>query len=77
MAEARGFGCEVPYELNTVFDRCLLLQIIGGEPDAARWPALLREAGYTHILYNSIELNRYRAAFEISGWSEGPRRAFN
>lgn len=73
VAEARGYGCEVPYELNSVYDRAILLQIIGSESRPERWAGLLREAGYTHLLYNPIELHRYRRTFEASGWNEGER----
>ncbi len=73
VAEARGYGCKVPYDLNTVYDRAILLQVIGEEQRAELWPRLLRNAGYTHLLYNPIELRRYRRTFESSGWKEGER----
>lgn len=71
VAEARGYGCEVPYDLNSVYDRAILLQIIADEPDVRRWGSLLQDAGYTHLLYNPIELHRYRITFEEAGWTEG------
>lgn len=73
VAEARGFGCEVPYDLNTVYDRSILLQVIGDTNSPATWARRLRDEGYTHILYNPIELRRYRQTFEPSGWLEGRR----
>jgi hypothetical protein len=61
VAEARGYGCKVPYDLNSVYDHAILLELLGGEPDASRWASILRARGYTHLLYNQIELARYRA----------------
>jgi hypothetical protein len=73
VAEARGYGCKVPYDLNTVYDRAILLQVVGQDTRPERWPELLRQAGYTHLLFNPIELARYRRTFEASGWKEGQR----
>ena len=73
VAEARGYGCEVPYDLNTVYDRAILLQVIGDTTSRHTWPRQLRAAGYTHLLYNPIELDRYRKTFEAEGWKEGAR----
>jgi hypothetical protein len=71
VAEARGYGCKVPYDLNSVYDHAILLELLGGESDASRWANILRAQGYTHLLFNQIELARYRAAFEAEGWKEG------
>jgi len=71
VAEARGYGCKIPYALNSVYDRSILLQVIGDEPAVEKWPSRLRKAGYTHLLYNPLELQRYITTFESSGWKEG------
>jgi hypothetical protein len=69
VAEARGYGCKVPYTLSTVYDSSVLLRIIQGPPED--WPEQLRKAGFTHLLFNEIELNRWRRTFEPFGWDEG------
>jgi 4-amino-4-deoxy-L-arabinose transferase-like glycosyltransferase len=73
VAEARGYGVEVPYVLNSVYDRAVLLQVIGEGNDPGLWADRLLEAGYSHILYNPIELSRYIETFAQEGWPEGQR----
>ena len=73
VAEARGYGCKIPYDLNSVYDHAILLKRVEEEMDSSKWSELLSKAGYTHLLYNAIELARYRKAFDHDGWREGQR----
>jgi len=56
--EARGRAFPMPQALNTVFDRSVLLDLIGNAKSPAEIDEALRRAGITHVILNEPELHR-------------------
>ncbi len=56
--EARGLLFPLPHELNTVFDRSVLLDAMGEVDSPEAIDRMLMEKGYSHIIINEFELDR-------------------
>lgn len=57
--EARTFYVRRPVRVNTVFDKSPLLSLAKKAKNAPEIRSMLLREGYTHVLVNEVELNRF------------------
>jgi len=68
IGEARTYYMRVNYEANSAYDKTIIVEMIKRSSDLADLLPRLRDAGFTHVIYNGREAYRLSENFGYFGW---------